>query len=243
MKTNKLFFLSIFLIVTNLTFAQGGFRVATKLGLNYSRLSSKNITDDKQIGYFPSISSTAGIEFGYNVTYFNYGFTLGFLYRQYGQLYQQANTPIPIWQNKYKVNYLDIPFLVRFRPTGDKGSRSFSYGGPYLELGVQASLLMNATQSNTSDSLFYPLPINSNITNIKDQYESFALAGVIGFGAHHAATEHFALTHGLRATFSLTDIKNKAQRTDFVQTDGTTTPYKPFKFFSIGYMMSIEYKF
>ncbi len=99
--------------------------------------------------------------------------------------------------------------------------------------------MLSASQTNP-DSLPQRFPTE----DISNRFKKFALAGVIGVGGHQVGTEHWSVTHGIRATVSILDISNSNADIDYIPQDGSAPkPYKPFRFISAGYLFSVSYKF
>lgn len=241
---NKYYISLIFCILLvgcqQFSFAQGGFRAGIKLGGNYTRIHNQNFIDDEGIQHFFNLGFMGGASIGYNATYYNFGFTLGAFFKQYNQTfqYQDPKEINPNWKNVYRLNYLEVPLLFRVRPRGDFKTKSFTLGGPYFEIGIQGGLLLSANQS-FPDSL---LPIAFPAEDIASQFLEYSLGAVIGVGTHQVGTEHWALTHGFRLTFSLLDIRAEMNRNDYTTTDGVLTKYKPFRTISAGYILAVSYK-
>jgi len=238
----RLFISLVFVFGSLLSFAQGGSRVGIKTGYNFTRLHNSNFVSDTAIGHFPNAAFNIGAVFGWNAKYYNFGLTLGLYYKEYKQTFQYVpkGGVFSEWKNTYKLRYFEVPLLFRLRDPGDQKTRSFSYGGPYFEIGFSGAMLMSATQTDIDTML--PFPIAGS--DISSRFERFLLNGVIGVGGHQVGLEHISVTHGIRLTFSLLDIGLKANRgVDHTNVDGSTSPYKSFRLISAGYVFTVAYKF
>ncbi len=235
--------ISLILIVFSfsLTKAQGGFNVGMKLGGNYTRINNANFNSDELIEHFPNVGFAGGVSVGYNAPYYNIGFTTGAYYKTYSQTFQYIpdSTLKMSWKNNYNLAYLEVPLLLRVRSAGDQRTKTFTYGGPYFEIGLQGGMLLSANQSSPDS-----LPQRYVGEDISDKFEKYTLAAVIGVGGHQVGTEHWAVTHGIRLTMSLLDINANNVGQGYIPEDGSgAKPYKPFRFISAGYMLAISYKF
>lgn len=242
MKLLKYFIIILFFLVAiEKLAAQGGFNLSVKGAANYTRIQNQNFIDDEGIEYFPNAGFGGGLAVGYNDQYYNTGYAIEFFYKNYSQTYQYTpdSSVIPSWRNNYKLQYFEIPILLRLRPAGDKRTKTYTYGGAYFEIGVQGSMLLGAAQTD-ADSLPLRLPNK----DISDQFEQFGLAGVIGVGAHQVGLRHWGVSHGIRIVYSILDISNRGKTSsDYIDTKGNTVAYKPFRILSAGYLLSVTYKF
>ncbi len=218
-------------MATSQLFGQGGFRMGGKAGAAFTHFVNEDWQNDNQVSFTPSIAGFGGVSFGYNATYYNMGFTLGFFFKQYTMQLQQS-TPNPSWTRKLKAQYMEIPVLFRLRPAGDRNARSFTYGGGYFEVGLQPGFLLAATDTYTDT-----IPeLNYNNADVKNAYENFNLGAVLGFGFHQVGTEHWAVTHGLRFSYAFLDAIREKKLIG-PQANGSVN------LFSAGYIFVISYKF
>ncbi len=219
--------LSIFFLNPLSSRAQGGFSIGPKGGFDYTVLNSKTIKSVDSIRSDLNLGYNVGLSLGWNLYRYNFGVTSGVYLRKIK--HSHAHNAPDGWETSYDLTYLEVPLLIRLRPRGNMLTKSITYGGFYFEFGAQMGFLMSA-KTTYSDSL-----TNSNI-DAKSLYESSNLAGVIGLGAHQFGLPQFALTHGIRFTYGLGDIvKNAITEQPIIG--------KPTNTITIGYLMSITFKF
>lgn len=207
--------------------AQGGPRVSIEAGANYTLLRNKNRMADTSFTMLPSFGFTGGVSAGWNMLGYNYGFTLGALFKQYNQKYDGDG-----FDAETRLTYIELPFLFRLRPVGNKITRMITYGGPYFEAGIQPGFLSSARSVFTDST--------GNVTmDSKSSFEPVQLSGVVGFGFHQIGLDNWAMTHGLRFTYGFQDITGAAGGKD--KPYGNKA-YEPTNTISAGYLLVISYK-
>lgn len=220
----KILVTGVFICLSNLLLAQGGFRIGAKGGINNTWLYNKNTADTFKYDF--SFAGMGGLSLGYDAVYYNYGISLDILFKQYNQkIHNEKNTD----QNEQiKVQYLSLPFLFRLRPRGQKGG-SFTYGGGYFEIGLAPEMLMSAT--NAYSNADTTGKIIKGTIDLKSSSEGFGLAAIVGFGFHQIGTENWSITHGIRLSYGILSAGD-------LFANGT-----PSSAFSAGYLLSVIYKF
>ena len=233
MKKNTLILLMFMSICS--VYGQAGFSLSIKGGAGISNLVNFKFFQDKDIMVLPAIGYSLGGEMGWNAEFFNFGITGGAYIRQYGHSMDNLGSgQLPEIHNYYKLNALELPLLIRFRPRGNNMTKTITMGGPYFEMGIQAALIQNAEQKISGAGIEdLSLPID-------DIFEGMTGGLVIGFGNHQIGLEKFALTHGLRIHLNIFDITAKELRDN--DYNGTIS-YKGTQPVCIQYLMAITLKF
>jgi len=233
MKKNTLILLMFMSICS--VYGQAGLSLSIKGGAGISNFFNLKFFQEKDIMVLPAIGYSLGAEMGWNSKFFNFGITGGAYIRQYGHAMDNVGTgQLPEIHNYYKLNALELPLLIRFRPRGNNMTKTITMGGPYFEMGLQAVLIQNAQQKISGAG------IDDMNLPIDDLFESMTGGLVIGFGDHQIGLEKFALTHGLRIHFNIFDITAKELRDN--DYNGTIS-YSGTSPVCIQYLMAITLKF
>ena len=216
-------------------YGQAGLSLSIKGGAGISNLYNGEFFKDKDIMVLPAIGYSLGAEIGWNAEYFNFGVNAGAYIRQYGHAMDHLGSgQLPDIHNYYKLNAIEIPLFIRFRPRGNSMTKTITLGGPYFEMGIQAVLIQGAEHKINGAG------IQDQTLIIDDQFEDMTAGLVIGFGSHQVGLEKFALTHGIRIHLNLLDITNKDLRDD--PYDGSIA-YKGTVPVCIKYLMALTLKF
>lgn len=215
--------------------AQAGLSLSLKGGAGLSNIFNSQFFKDKSVMVLPAIGYSLGAEIGWNAEFFNFGITGGAYIRQYGHAMDNLGSgQLPDVNNYYKLNALELPLFIRFRPRGNNMTKTITMGGPYFEMGLQAVLIQNAEHKISGAGID---DVNLQIDNL---FEAMTGGLVIGFGDHQVGLEKFAITHGLRIHLNLLDITAKGLRDN--DYNGTIS-YKASVPVCIQYLMAITLKF
>jgi hypothetical protein len=242
----RLLILSTLILISYYSFGQGGPRVSLKGGVNYTMLNNANWKSDPGVDVVPGIGFMGGVALGYNMNAYNFGFTVGGFLKQYRQV---NTTSASILGQNFKnkadmtLTYVEVPILFRLRPAGNKMTRMITYGGPYFEIGV-APAFLNSAKADLETTVPIFGTIKQPGSDISNRFESMMWSGIIGFGFHQIGLEKWAVTHGFRLSYGLSDITgtNGGKDQDYIKSDGTTTSYEPTKVIAIGYVLTFSYK-
>jgi hypothetical protein len=199
----KIILLLAALPIATIVFAQGGPYMGVKGTAGLSPIYNETWWNHAQIEYQPALSWGVGPSIGYNAIYYNIGYTIGGFYKTYTQKFR-INRGENFGENEHaflQMNYLDVPIMLRFRPKGDQVTRKITYGGPYFEIGVQPSMLLNIKHKHTDTT---GRQIMKDIS--KGDFEKYNVAAVVGFGFHQIGTAKWSLTHGFRLSFAFLDV-------------------------------------
>ena len=231
------------IVMTQTVYGQGGWLFGVRGGVGIPMLLNNNWMNDGDYTYEPGLTWNVGGMIGYNAVYYNYGFTLGFHYRQTKHVLRYTSLAGTQDPEILQMSSIEIPLLMRFRPTGDARTKLITYAGWYFEIGVQASSF-NAVQYTYESKNKLVGTVQMNITNVFKQWD---FQGVIGFGFHQIGTERFAVTHGLKIFASIMDIVEPQQNSNgwllapmFERLK--VYPSQPTRFIVVQYMLSIIYK-
>jgi hypothetical protein len=169
-----------------------------------------------------------GVDFGRK-----FGLSLEGIKSKQGQIYDMIDTFEKVkGQRKISLDYLQLPMLMRFMSGGNGGARANFNLGPQLSLLTDARETIEAsagtfaipegvdfasiqeefpTATNNGDGT-YALPANVPSTDILTKKANdfknteFSIAGA--FGLDIDLSKHLYLTTQVRATYSLTDMRN-----------------------------------
>ncbi|NPA34117.1 MAG: PorT family protein [Chlorobi bacterium] len=230
------------LVLGQVTYAQGGWLFGVRGGAGIPLLLNSNWMNDGNYTYEPGLTWNVGAMAGYNAVYYNYGFTLGFHYRQTKHTLRYTSVAGTQDPEILQISSIEIPLLMRFRPSGDARTRMITYGGWYFEIGVQAASY-NAVQYTYESKNQAVGTVQMNITHA---FKTWDFQGVIGFGFHQVGTERLAITHGIKIFASILDIVEPQSGNGWLLAPlfeyGQMYPYQPTRFITIQYLLSIIYK-
>jgi Outer membrane protein beta-barrel domain len=186
------------LLVTVAASAQD-FRIGVK-GTFYSTwLFNNNIADqgefvDYAATFSPSFGATTALYFTENMAV-----SLDILYAANNQKLEPADGDA--YKHIMRVKYLDLPLLLKIS----------SDGGAYVELGPQFSLLMGANEDLTTNP-----STSDNYTkkDFKNDFSSFGVAPVLGFGVDIQANDNLFVNIGLRFGYGIGDATKKFTEDD-----------------------------
>lgn len=178
---------------------------------------------------FAPIGFNFGIDFGRK-----FGLSLEGIKSKQGQIYDMIDAAEKIkGQRKISLDYLQLPMLFRFMSGGNGGARANFNLGPQLSLltdaresleasagtfaipqGVDFAAIQQefptavASADGTTYSLPSDVPSRDILTKEANDFKNteFAIAGA--FGLDIDLSKHMFLTTQIRATYSLTDMRN-----------------------------------
>jgi hypothetical protein len=193
---------------------------------------------DKGLSEDPRYNSTAtyqwapigfnfGVDFGRK-----FGLSLEGIKSKQGQIYEMIDAYEKIkGQRKISLDYLQLPMLMRFMSGGNGGARA------NFNLGPQLSLLTDARETIEAQAGDYQIPEGMDFASIQQEFPQasdngdgtytipnmpsqdvftkkandfknteFSIAGA--FGLDIDLSKHLFLTTQVRATYSLTDMRN-----------------------------------
>jgi hypothetical protein len=169
-----------------------------------------------------------GVDFGRK-----FGLSLEGIKSKQGQIYDMIDTFEKVkGQRKISLDYLQLPMLMRFMSGGNGGARA------NFNLGPQLSLLTDARESIQANAGKFEIPEGVDFADIQQEFPSavnngdgtyeipadlpskdiltkkmndfnnteFSIAGA--FGLDIDLSKHLFLTTQVRATYSLTDMRN-----------------------------------
>jgi outer membrane protein W len=193
----------IILAACFLTFASASlnaqdFRMGLKGTFNSTWLFNNNLSD---AGDEADYASTFGMSFGATSIFYlneNIGISLDVLYASNKQNIEGNYDGGVSYEAVVNASYIDLPILLRIS----------SAGGPYVEFGPQVSFLAGATEEMTwnPSNPFFP---NYTSRDVKDYFNGFGAAAVLGFGVDIEASDNWFINIGLRFGYGLTDATVK----------------------------------
>ena len=193
---------------------------------------------DKGLSADPRYNSTAtyqwapiGFNFGIDLGR-KFGLSLEGIKSKQGQIYEMIDAYEKVkGQRKISLDYLQLPMLMRFMSGGNGGARA------NFNLGPQLSLLTDARETIEAQAGDYTIPEGMDFASIQQEFPSamdngngtysipdvpskdlltkkandfknteFSIAGA--FGLDIDLSKHLFLTTQIRATYSLTDMRN-----------------------------------
>jgi hypothetical protein len=182
--------------------AQEGSRLGVKGAFNATWLFNKNVSDkNASLDYASSFGSSFGLQF-ISMLSDQFGVSAEVLVSSHNQKYDGEFDDSSSFTNEVNLTYIDIPLL--FRVASEKG--------PYFEIGPQLSLLSGAKE--TID--FTPGTIGDySDKDFKDDFNSFGISGVLGFGIDISLTEKLILSPGLRFAYMFTDATTEYSAAEY----------------------------
>ncbi len=185
----------LFLIISGIAFsltvnAQVTFEVHGKGGMASTWLFNKNISDQgAEQDYAMAWGSNYGV--GINLYYKNIGIGIEGLASKHTGGYTGTIGGLSYTSHSTLKGY-QIPVLLKLK----------SEGGVYLELGVQANGVSNATYHYQSDLL-------ENTKNVSSEYSKNYMSAVLGFGANVKLSKKIplGLLFGVRLNYGFGDAK------------------------------------
>ena len=193
---------------------------------------------DKGLSADPRYNSTAtyqwapiGFNFGVDLGR-KFGLSLEGIKSKQGQIYEMIDAYEKVkGQRKISLDYLQLPMLMRFMSGGNGGARA------NFNIGPQLSFLTDARESIEAQAGTYEIPEGMDFTSIQQEFPQatdngdgtynipdvpsmdlltkkandfknteFSIAGA--FGLDIDLSKHLYLTTQIRATYSLTDMRN-----------------------------------
>lgn len=193
---------------------------------------------DKGLSEDPRYNSTAtyqwapiGFNFGVDLGR-KFGLSLEGIKSKQGQIYEMIDAYEKVkGQRTISLDYLQLPMMLRFMSGGNAGTRA------NFNLGPQLSLLTNARETIEAQAGDYSIPEGMDFASIQQEFPQatdngdgtysipdmpstdlltkeandfknteFAIAGA--FGLDIDLSKHLYLTTQIRATYSLTDMRN-----------------------------------
>ena len=193
---------------------------------------------DKGLSEDPRYNSTAtyqwapiGLNFGVDLGR-KFGLSLEGIKSKQGQIYEMIDAYEKVkGQRNISLEYLQLPMLMRFMSGGNGGARA------NFNLGPQLSLLTDARESIEAQAGTFQIPQGMDFTSIQQEFPQatdngdgtynipdvpsmdlltkkandfknteFSIAGA--FGLDIDLSKHLYLTTQIRATYSLTDMRN-----------------------------------
>src|SRR5262249_34064456 len=192
------------LALTVATASAQNVRIGLKGIFNSTWLFNNNISDRKEdANYAATFGYTSGITSAFYLSQ-STGISIDLFYAWHYQTIEGVLSPTDAYSSSTLVNYFDIPILLRFT----------SEGGPYIEIGPQVSFLAGAKE--TYDFTSTASPSYSITKKIKGDFNSFNIAGVLGFGYDIEASSDILINVGLRFGYGINDATKKYSEADFI---------------------------
>ncbi len=190
MKKLSILFAALALSAT--AFAQKGLELGINIAPQNTWIFNQQDFDaGDELNFRATIGYNVGANVGYNFTN-SIGLRSGIGFSAQGQNYINDNFDIP---SAIKLNYLKVPVLVKFNSDPQSATAFLA------TMGVDMGFLMGGKA--TVDGVEVPG------LDVKDYYNSFDLAAVIGLGLQARLTDQLNLNFMLRVSYSLLDIENE----------------------------------
>lgn len=207
-KKMKKIVVSVALIATNMIVlpysasAQEGFQVGIEGTPQMSWLINKDDMDSKRFEYLNTFNGSFGIsaQYGYSKTM---GVGLNVLYSSQGQRYKFDGV-----EQIRKTEYLKIPVVLIFN---NEINPDWLFT---VKIGPQLDLLTNAKLTDKDG--------NVTVSDQKNAYEDFEIAGVTSVGFGYKLTEMLSLDAALRFDYGFTDAENKDYKKNINHPNGAT---------------------
>ena len=233
MKRLVILCLSIFVVAGTATAQIVQVHLGATTAVNATFVLDKGLSEDPRYNstytyQFAPIGFNFGVDFGRK-----FGLSLEGIKSKQGQIYDMIDAYDKIkGQRKISLDYLQLPMLFRFMSGGNAGARA------NFNIGPQMSLLTNARESIQADAGTYQIPEGVDFESIQQEFPNatnngdgtyelpanlpsqdlltkkandfknteFSIAGA--FGLDIDLSKHLYLTTQVRATYSLTDMRN-----------------------------------
>ena len=236
---NKLIIsLALYCIIISLdSFGQKG----SELGFYYlpenTHISTNN--NDSNLKNKFTLAGGGGISYTYNFSE-NIGIQIGGLYTSHNQKWTAhiSNSTSYDWKGKKRLDYLNIPLLLRYRYKISPKVKSAFY------LGAELSCLLRGAGGNVilkhnAGVDYFDLPSSSN-----NFYNKMICQAVTGWGLDFQINPKFTLNTAVRIEYSINDGANKKITYMDQPFYNYSSPNNNFKShnWAIGLLMGISYK-
>jgi hypothetical protein len=225
--------MAFFVLAATLSKAQIGVHFGATTAINATFVLDKGLTEDPRYNKPEMTYKMAPIGFNFGVDLGRkFGLSLESIMSKQGQIYKIIDAAEQIkGQRKIDMSLLQLPMLFRFMSGGNGGARA------NFNLGPQLSIIRDAVESVQAQAGNYTIPEGMDIAAIQAEFPSatdngngtytipdvptrevlskkldsfknseFAIAG--SFGLDIDLSKHLYLTSQIRATYSLTDMRN-----------------------------------
>lgn len=229
---NRFLLICLACLATSKSFSQS-IHLGATTALNATFVLDKGLSEDPR--YSSSYTykwAPVGFNFGIDVGR-KFGLSLESILAKQGQVYKIIDAAEKIkGERKIDMSMLQLPLLMKFMSGGNGGARA------NFNLGPQMSILTSAVESIQANAGTYKIPDNVTFESIKAEFPTavqnsdgtyslpsdvptkdvltkkandfknseFAIAGA--FGLDIDLSKHLYLTTQIRATYSLTDVRN-----------------------------------
>jgi hypothetical protein len=224
----------VFALLATMSYAQVGVHFGATTAINATFVFDKGLTTDPRYDKPEMTFKMAPIGFNFGVDLGRkFGLSLESILSKQGQIYKIIDAAEQIkGERKIDMSLLQLPMLLRFMSGGNGGARANFNFGPQL------SIIRDAVESVQAQAGNYTIPEGMDFAAIQDEFPTavnngdgtyelpsnvpsrdvlskklndfknseFALAG--SFGLDIDLSKHMYLTSQIRATYSLTDMRN-----------------------------------
>lgn len=214
-------------------FAQVGIHFGATTAVNATFVLDKGLSEDprynSEITYkFAPVGFNFGIDLGRK-----FGLSLESILSKQGQIYKIIDAAEQIkGERKIDLSYLQLPMLMKFMSGGSGGARGNFNFGPQLSILRAASETLQAqagtftmpegvsqeaiiaefgqgVEFNDDGTYTIPnIPSKDLLTKKANQFKNTEFALAASFGLDIDLSKHLFLTSQVRATYSLTDMRN-----------------------------------
>jgi hypothetical protein len=264
-KLKLLLIVGLFITQFNVSFAQVAIHVGATTAYNATFVLDKGLSEDPR--YSSKITyNWAPIGFNFGVDFSNtFGLSLESILSHQGQIYEIIDVAEKVvGQRTIDVSYVNLPLLMRFMSGGNGGTRANFNLGPQLSLLTDASEMVQYSSSTLTFPPGAELPPGAtNITEHPDgsvtadvpaqspkevmskemnsfKNAEFQIAG--SFGLDIDLAKHLYLSTQIRATYSLTDMRN-GDVIDAIKEGNTSDIFGQRANLAVGLQMGIHYVF
>ena len=235
--------------------------------VNATYVLDKGLSEDPRYNatatyQFAPIGFNFGVDFGRK-----FGLSLEGIKSRQGQVYDMIDAAKKInGQRKISLDYLQLPMLLRFMSGGNAGARA------NFNIGPQLSFLTDATESIQANAGTYEIPEGVDFESIKAEFPTavnnsdgtynlpadvpskdiltkkrndfnnteFSIAGA--FGLDIDLSKHLYLTTQVRATYSLTDMRN-GDVIDKIKSGDSADVFGQRANLLVGFQLGLHYMF
>lgn len=221
------------LFVVSDAFSQIGIHFGATTAVNATFVLDKGLSEDPRYNSEMTYKfSPVGFNFGVDLGR-KFGLSLESILSKQGQIYKIIDAAEQIkGERRIDMSYLQLPMLMKFMSGGSAGARANFNLGPQLSLLSSASETIQAQAGNftmpdgvTEDAILaefpnavfnedgtYTLPANVPTKDVlskkANDFKNTEFAIAASFGLDIDLSKHLYLTSQVRATYSLTDMRN-----------------------------------
>ncbi|MCX7606479.1 MAG: PorT family protein [Bacteroidia bacterium] len=215
---------------------QGSLKVGVALLPQSTWLLNQDDSDaGPELDYVTTWGFAGGLTAAYNLTDY-LGVGLDILYSSQGQKYK-GTTSGTNWTSRTQLNYLKLPFLLRFNSDPNSPVQFSFFVGPQLNYLLSYRDKIEATTSfgtatGEISGTTYTTTISGGGLTVTDSekltapaYKSLTFGAALGLGVGFQLTDELSLSVHFRGDYSFGDVENKDCKVDHTTHGGAQEPF------------------